>query len=128
MQIRHVVIKVDDQDKALAFYTTILGFVKKVDFPGAIRYLTVISPEGPDGVELVLEPNHFPPALASQKALYDGGFPATIFTTNDIAVEYKRLMSLGVKFREKPKSMGPVTFAFFDDNCGNLIVLNQRTG
>ena len=65
MQIRHVVIKVDDQDKALAFYTTILGFVKKLDFPGAVRYLTVVSPEGAEGVELVLEPNHFPAALAS---------------------------------------------------------------
>ena len=126
MQIRHVVIKVDDQDKALAFYTTILGFVKKLDFPGAIRYLTVASPEGAEGVELVIEPNHFPAALASQKALYDAGFPATIFTTNDIAADYKRLMSLGVKFREQPKTMGPVTFTFFDDTCGNLIVLNQR--
>ena len=126
MQIRHVVIKVDDQDKALAFYTTILGFVKKLDFPGAIRYLAVVSPEGAEGVELVLEPNHFPAALASQKALYDGGFPATIFTTNNIAAEYKRLVGLGVKFRAEPKSMGPVTFAFFDDTCGNLIVLNQR--
>ena len=128
MQIRHVVIKVDDQDKALAFYTTILGFVKKLDFPGAIRYLTVVSPEGAEGVQLVLEPNHFPAALASQKALYDAGFPATIFTTNDIAAEYKRLVSLGVKFREEPKNMGSVTFAFFDDTCGNLIVLNQRAG
>ena len=128
MQLRHVVIKVDDQDKALAFYTTILGFVKKHDVPGPIRYLTVASLEGAEGVELVLEPNHFPAALASQKALYDAGFPATIFTTNDIAAEYKRLVSLGVKFREEPKNMGPVTFAFFDDTCGNLIVLNQRTG
>lgn len=127
MQIRHVVIKVDDQDKALAFYTTILGFVKKLDFPCAIRYPTVVSSEGAEGVELVLEPNHFPAAPASQKALYDAGFPATIFTTNDIADEYKRLRSPGVKFREEPKRMEPVTFAFFDDTCGNLIVLNQRT-
>ena len=126
MQIRYVVIKVDDQDKALAFYTTILGFVKKLDIPGPIRWLTVVSPDGAEGVELVLEPNHFPQALASQKALYDGGFPATIFSTDDIGTEYKRLISLGVKFREEPKSMGPVTFAFFDDTCGNLIVLNQR--
>ncbi|MDQ2878491.1 MAG: VOC family protein [Pseudomonadota bacterium] len=126
MQIRHVVIKVDDQDKALAFYTTVLGFVKKFDIPGAIRWLTVTSPEGADGVELVLEPNHFPPALASQRALYDAGFPATIFTTDDIAAEYRRLKALGVEFRSEPRSMGPVTFAFFDDTCGNLIVLNQR--
>ena len=127
MQIRHVVIKVDDQDKALAFYMTILGFVKNNDVTEFNRWLTVVSPEGAEGVELVLEPNHFPPALASQKALYDAGFPATIFTTNDIAAEYKRLISLGVKFREEPKSVGSVTFAFFDDTCGNLIVLNQRT-
>lgn len=126
MQIRHVVIKVDDQDKALEFYTKTLGFVKKLDIPGNIRWLTVASPEGADGVELVLEPNHFPPALASQKALYDGGFPATIFSTNDIDAEYKRLKALGVKFRGEPKEMGSVTFVFFDDTCGNLIVLNQR--
>lgn len=126
MQIRHVVIKVDDQDKALAFYTSILGFVKKHDIPGSIRWLTVSAPEGAEGVELVLEPNEFPPALASQQALYNGGFPATILTTTDIAVEYKRLKGLGVEFRGEPKRMGPVTFAFFDDTCGNWIVLNQR--
>ena len=119
-----MVIKVNDQDKALAFYTTILSFVKMLDIPGSIRRLTVVCAwggVGAEGVELVFEPNHFPPAPASQKALYDGGFPATIFTTNDISAEYKRLMSLGVKFREES---GPVTFAFFDDTCGNLIALN----
>lgn len=126
MQIRHVVIKVDDQDKALDFYTTVLGFVKKLDVPGPVRWLTVASPEGIEGVELVLEPNHFPPALASQKALYEAGFPATVFSTNDIAAEYQRLKSRGVEFRGEPKSIGPATFAFFDDTCGNLIVLVQR--
>ncbi len=126
MQIGHVVIKVDNQDKALAFYTTVLGFVKKLDVPGPIRWLTVCSPEGAEGVELVLEPNNVPPALASQKALYDAGFPATIFTTNDISAEYLRLKGLGVTFRGEPKSMGLVTYVFFDDTCGNLIVLNQR--
>lgn len=126
MQINHVVLKVDDQDKALAFYTSKLGFTKHLDVPGQIRWLTLTSPQGAEGVELVLEPNHFPPALASQKALYDAGFPATIFTTNDIESDYKRLKALGVKFREKPKKMGPVTFAFFDDTCGNLIVLRER--
>ncbi|WP_245485777.1 VOC family protein [Rhizobium leguminosarum] len=119
-------IKVDDQEKALAFYTSILGFVKKLDIPGSIRWLTVASPEGADGVELVLEPNSFPPARASQKALYDAGFPATILTTNDISADYARLKSLGVVFRSEPMSLGSVTFAFFDDTCGNLIVLNQR--
>ena len=126
MQIRHVIIKVNDQDKALAFYTTILGFVKKHDIPGTIRWLTVISKEGADGVELVLEPNHLPPALASQKALYDEGFPATMFSTDNIDAEYNRLTALGVKFRGKPKNVGPITFAFFDDTCGNFIVLSQR--
>lgn len=126
MQIRHVVIKVDDQDNALAFYTSILGFVKRHDIPNSIRWLTVSAPEGAEGVELVLEPNEFPPARASQQALYNGGFPATILTTTDIAVECKRLKGLGVEFRGEPKRMGPVTFVFFDDTCGNWIVLNQR--
>lgn len=126
MQIRHVVIKVNDQDKALEFYTTVLGFEKKLDVAGNVRWLTLTAPEGADGVELVLEPNHFPPALASQKALYDGGFPATVFSTNDIDAEYQRLKALGVQFRGEPKKMGPVAFAFFDDTCGNLIVLSQR--
>ena len=126
MQIRHVVIKVDDQDKALEFYTKVLGFVKKLDIPGDIRWLTLAAPEGAEGVELVLEPNHSPSALASQKALYDGGFPATIFSTNDINTDYTRLKALGVQFRGEPKDMGPTTFAFFDDTCGNFIVLSQR--
>ena len=126
MQIRYVVIKVDDQDKALSFYTSVVGFVKKVDVPiGPLRWLTVCSPEGADGVELVLEPNGFPPAQASQQALYDGGFPATVFTTNDIDSEYHRLKNLGVEFRGEPKSMGPVTAVMFEDTCGNLINLVQ---
>ena len=126
MQIRHVVIKVDDQDKALEFYTKVLGFVVKLDIPGNIRWITLAAPEGADGVELVLESSHFPPALASQKALYDGGFPATIFSTDDIDAEYKRLLALGVEFRGEPKKMGSVIFALFDDTCGNFIVLNQQ--
>lgn len=126
MQISYVVIKVDDQEKALAFYTQVLGFEKRQDAPGPIRWLTVGAPEGADGVELVLEPNSMPPALASQKALYDAGFPATIFTSTDIDAEYARLRELGVEFRSEPKHMGPVSFAIFDDTCGNLLVLNQR--
>jgi len=125
MQIRHVIIKVDDQDKALAFYTNVLGFVKTRDRVGRIRWLTVSSPEGPQGVELVLEPNSSAPARASQKALYDAVFPAAVLSTNDIAVEYRRLKSLGVKFRGKPKKAGSVSFVFFDDTCGNFIVLRQ---
>ena len=125
MQIRPAVIKVDDQDKALAFYTDVLGFDKRSDAAGPICWLTVGAPGG-GGVELVLEPNHMPPALASQKALYEGGFPATILSTDDIHGEFARLKSLGVQFRGEPKTMGPVSFVFFDDTCGNLIVLNQR--
>ena len=127
MQIRHVIIKVEDQEKALAFYTSILGFVKKQDVPiGGVRWLTVGSPEGAEGVELVLEPNSFPPARTSQKTLYDAGFPAAVFTTNDIAAEFQRLKRLGVRFRGEPRYMGAVTTAFFEDTCGNLIVLNQH--
>lgn len=125
MQIRYAVIKVDDQDKALAFYTDVLGFEKRSDLAGPIRWLTVGS-RGGDGVDLVLEPNHRPPALASQKVLYENGFPATILSTDDIQGDFNRLKRLGVEFRGKPKTMGPVSFVFFDDTCGNLIVLNQR--
>lgn len=124
MQIRHVIIKVDDQDKALSFYTSILGFVEKQDVPiGGVRWLTVCSSEGAEGVELVLEPNSFPPARASQKALYDAGFPAAVLTTSDMVAEYRRLKDLAVTFRGEPKRMGPVTTVFFEDTCGNLIVL-----
>ena len=126
MQIRHVIIKVDDQDKALAFYTTVLGFVKTQDRRGGrMRWLTVSSPRGPKGVELVLESNAFAPARESQQALYDGGFPAAILATNDIAAEYQRLKRLGVMFRGKPKKIGSRRFVFFDDTCGNSIVLLQ---
>lgn len=124
MQIRHVIIKVDDQDKALAFYTNILGFVKtRDDRRGRLRWLTVSSRKGPKSAELVLEPNASRPALASQKALYDAVFPAAILSTDDIVAEYQRLKTLGVKFRGKPKKSGSRRFAFFDDTCGNFIVL-----
>jgi catechol 2,3-dioxygenase-like lactoylglutathione lyase family enzyme len=126
MQIRHVIIKVDDQDKALAFYTSVLGFVKtRDDRRGRLRWLTVSSRKGPRGAELVLEPNSYRPARASQKALYDAVFPAAILSTNDIAAEYQRLKALGVKFRGKPKKVGSRSFVFFDDTCGNFIVLLQ---
>src|SRR5436305_218203 len=126
MQIRHVTIKVDDQQRALSFYTSIVGFEKMLDFPiGEVRWLTVTSPEGAEGVELVLEPNNSPAAKASQNALYDAGFPAAVFTTNDIVGEYQRLNGLGVRFRSEPQRMGPVTTALFEDTCGNLIILVQ---
>ncbi|MBM0107802.1 VOC family protein [Steroidobacter sp. S1-65] len=126
MQIRHVVIKVDDQDKALAFYTSVLGFKKIADRGGRVRWLTVASGTGPKGVELVLEPNSPAPARAAQKALYDAVFPAAILSTNHIAGEYQRLKRLGVRFRGKPKKLGSSRFVFFDDTCGNFIVLLQR--
>ena len=127
MQIRHVILKVDDQDKALAFYTEVLGFVKTRDIPGrAMRWLTVCSPEGPTGVELVLEPNSAAPARAAQKALYAGRYPAAILSTKNIAAEYRRLKQRGVKFRGKPKKIPAGHFVFFDDTCGNFIVLREQ--
>ncbi|MEO5866957.1 MAG: VOC family protein [Sphingomonas sp.] len=128
MQIRHVLMKVDDQDKALAFYTEILGFEVAEDRPGEIRWLTVKSPEGADGVELVLEPSRFAPGLAAQKALYDGGFPATVLSTMDVRADYARLSALGVVFRGVPRPMGPVVAVPFEDTCGNLIMLVQQPG
>lgn len=124
MQIRLASIMVDNQENALRFYTTILGFVKNKDIPmGPFRWLTVSSPEGAEGVELVLEPMGFAPAQTYQKALFAAGIPATAFLTKDIASEYRRLKELGVNFRGEPKSMGPVTVVLFEDTCGNLINL-----
>ena len=126
MQIRHVLVKVDDQDKALAFYTSTLGFVKKLDIAmGKMRWLTITSPEGAEGVEIVLETNEFPAARESQKILYDAGFPATVLTTDDIGADFQRLKGMGVKFRGEPKDIGPVSTVSFEDICGNLINLVQ---
>ena len=127
MQIRHVILKVDDQDKALAFYTQVLGLVKTQNRrAGAMRWLTVCSPEGPAGVELVLEPNSAAPARAAQKALYDARYPAAILSTRSIALEYRRLKKLGVKFRGTPRKTRSGRFVFFDDTCGNFIVLLEQ--
>ena len=126
MQIRLASVFVDDQDKALAFYTEKLGFVKHADIPmGPFRWLTVTSPEGVQGVELVLEPLGFPPAVTFQKALYDSGIPITAFMTKEIASEFNRLKAAGVKFRGEPVVMGPITTVLFEDTCGNLINLVQ---
>lgn len=126
MQIKFVSVMVHNQDEALSFYTNVLGFRKMVDIPmGKYRWLTVISPEGMEGVELVLEPMGFQPARIYQKALFDAGIPATAFITKDIDAEYKRLKELGVVFRGEPKSMGPITAVTFEDTCGNLINLVQ---
>jgi catechol 2,3-dioxygenase-like lactoylglutathione lyase family enzyme len=127
MQIRLSSITVDDQEKALGFYTAVLGFVKKTDISmGTFRWLTVCSPDGLEGVELVLEPIAFPPAGTYQRARFDAGIPATAFFTGDIAGEFKRLRDLGVRFRGEPTRMGPITAVPFEDTCGNLINLVQR--
>lgn len=119
-------VMVDDQAKALKFYTEKLGFVKKADVPvGEYRWLTVISPEGPESVELVLEPMAFLPARNYQKALYDAGIPLTAFFSRDIQDEFTRLKKRGVEFRGEPAKMGPVTVVLFEDTCGNLIQLVQ---
>lgn len=128
MRIGLADIMVEDQDKALAFYTGVLGFTIKNDIPmGQFRWLTVTSPEGADGVELVLEPIGFPPSHAYQRALYDAGIPATAFLTDNIHGEYRRLRELRVVFRGEPGDMGPITGVIFEDTCGNLINLVQPT-
>ncbi len=128
MQIKLASIFVDDQENALRFYTSVLGFVKRADIPmGSFRWLTVSSPEGAEGVELVLEPMAFPPAKTYQQALYAAGIPATAFITNDIQSEYQRLNRRGVRFRGEPVSMGPITSVVFEDTCGNLLNLVQPT-
>jgi predicted enzyme related to lactoylglutathione lyase len=126
MQIKFVSVMVEEQERALRFYTDVLGFVKAEDVPvGEYRWLTVTSPDGVDGVELVLEPMAFPPARAYQKALYDAGVPATAFVTSDITGEVERLTAAGVQFRGEPVDMGSVTGVMFEDTCGNLIHLVQ---
>lgn len=126
MQIKFVSIMVDDQDKALHFYTQVLGFRKMADIAmGEYRWLTVVSPDGIAGVELVLEPMAFPPARAYQKELFNAGIPATAFTTKDLQAEYALLKERGVKFRSEPRSMGIISTAVFEDTCGNLINLVQ---
>jgi catechol 2,3-dioxygenase-like lactoylglutathione lyase family enzyme len=126
MQVKFVSMLVDDQPKALAFYTEVLGFRKQSDIPmGEYRWLTVVSPDGVDGAEVVLEPMAFPPAKAWQKALFDAGIPATAFISKDVDAEHKRLAARGVKFRGEPKQMGPIKAVLFEDTCGNLINLVQ---
>jgi len=126
MKIILTSVIVDDQDKALKFYTEVLGFVKKNDIPvGEARWLTVVSPEGPDDVELLLEPMGFPPARTYQKALFEAGIPLTSFAIDDVQKEYERMKKLGVVFKTAPTKMGPVTIAVFEDTCGNLIQMAQ---
>lgn len=124
MLINLVSVLVDDQDKALAFYTEKLGFVKKHDVPlGEYRWLTVVSPEQPDAAELLLEPDSHPAAGPWKRALVSDGIPYAQFTVQDIRAEYERLLALGVTFTQPPTEMGPVSTAVLDDSCGNLIQL-----
>jgi catechol 2,3-dioxygenase-like lactoylglutathione lyase family enzyme len=115
-------IHVDDQEKALQFYTEVLGFRKKEDVPlGEARWLTVVSPEEPEGVQLVLEPSDHPAVNPYKQALVEDGIPFTSFAVEDVRAEFERLRGLGVLFIQEPAEMGPVTTAVFDDTCGNLI-------
>jgi catechol 2,3-dioxygenase-like lactoylglutathione lyase family enzyme len=122
MKIVVTSVYVDDQEKALTFYTDLLGFVKKNDIPlGRDRWLTVTSPDDPRGTELLLEPDHHPAVGPFKRALVDDGIPFTSFGVEDVHAEYERLRSAGVHFTQPPVEMGPVTTAVFDDTCGNLI-------
>jgi catechol 2,3-dioxygenase-like lactoylglutathione lyase family enzyme len=127
MKISLTSVMVDDQAKALKFYTEVLRFVKKQDFPiGEYRWLTVVSPEGHDDVELLLEPNAHPAAKVYQAALRKDGIPATAFACNDVTAEYQRMKQLNVAFKSEPTRVGPVVMAVFDDTCGNLIQIYQH--
>ncbi len=117
-------VYVDDQQKALDFYTQVLGFAKKTDLPaGEARWLTVVSPEHPDGPELLLEPDGHPAVKPFKAALQADGIPFTSFAVDDVGAEYERLAALGVRFTQEPLEMGPATTAVLDDTCGNLIQL-----
>ena len=122
MRIALTSVLVDDQEKALRFYTDVLGFVKKTDIPvGEARWLTVVAPDQPQGPELVLEPDAHPAATPFKAALVADGIPFTSFAVEDVHAEFQRLRGLGVRFTQEPADMGGVTTAVFDDTCGNLI-------
>lgn len=122
MRINVTSVLVDDQEKALRFYTETLGFIKKTEIPvGDARWLTVVSPDDPDGTELALEPDTHPAVGPFKHALVDDGIPFTSFAVDDVEAEYERLRALGVRFTQPPVDMGPATTAIFDDTCGNLI-------
>lgn len=129
MKVKVIGIPVQDQEKALKFYTEKLGFMKKIDVPISehSRWLTVVSMEEQDGPEVLLEPapNHFEPARVYQKALFDAGIPYTQFNVDDTQKEYERLNKLGVEFSVKPTEMGTVKIAVFNDTCGNNIQIVQ---
>jgi len=127
MKIIVTSIFVQDQDKALKFYSEKLGFVKKHDVPmGKFRWITLVSPDHHDGTELLLEPNDHPAAKEYQKRIFSEGIPATMFGVEDVHEEYDRLIKLGVKFTMEPTKMGDLTLAVFDDTCGNLLQIIQQ--
>ncbi len=126
MRINLTSVFVDDQAEALRFYTEVLGFVKKHDVPtGEYRWLTVVSPEDPDGTELLLEPSGHPAAKPFTEALVADGIPFTAFAVDDVQAEFERLRGLGVRFTQEPTEMGQVTTAVLDDTCGNLIQIQK---
>ena len=126
MRIYVTSVFVDDQAKALDFYTNVLGFQKKTDIPlGSASWLTVVSPEQPDGTELLLEPSGHRAVTPYKNALVEDGIPATSFAVDDVQAEFDRLRSKGVRFTQEPTEMGGVTTAVFDDTCGNLIQIAQ---
>ncbi len=127
MKINLTSVFVEDQDKALKFYTEVLGFVKKADFPvGQFKWLTVVSPEEPNGTELLLEPNDNPATKTFQRAIFEQRIPFASFAVENVQKEYERLKKLGVVFSMEPTKTGPVTVAVFDDTCGNLIQIAQK--
>ncbi len=131
MKIKLSSVSIDDYDKALTFYTEILGFVKKNDIPlgEGVRWITVVSPEEPNGTELLLEPNATYPAMkALKESLVKDGIPFTAFQVNDVQQEYERMRNLGVEFTMEPTNMGATSAAVFDDTCGNLIQIYQLNG
>jgi catechol 2,3-dioxygenase-like lactoylglutathione lyase family enzyme len=129
MKIHLASVLIDDQEKALRFYTDVLGFTKKHDIPlGEHRWLTVVSPDDPDGVELVLEPDQHPAVKPFKDALVHDGIPFTSFAVDDVHREYERLSALGVRFTQEPLNAGPVTTAVLDDTCGNLIQITAMHG
>ena len=126
MRIKLTSVFVDDQDKALKFYTEVLGFVKKADVPvGDFKWLTVVSPEEPEGTELLLEPNDNPASKTFQADIYQQGIPAASFTVDDIEKEFTRMKELGVDFKMEPTKMEGFSMAVFADTCGNLIQMLQ---
>jgi len=127
LRINLTSVMVDNQRKALEFYTNVLGFVKKTEIPmGEVSWLTVVSPDAPDGVEVVLEPDSHPAAGPFKRALVEDGIPFTSFAVDDVQAEYDRLRAAGVRFTQEPTDLGPVTVAIFDDTCGNLIQIASQ--